>query len=55
MGNWMDGYLEKLAANRRENLEAGGPERIERQHHGESVLFHLNVLEGEQAHGPGKN
>ena len=32
MGKWMDGYLEKLAANRRENFEAGGQERIELQH-----------------------
>ena len=32
MGKWMDGYLEKLAANRRDNLEAGGPQRIELQH-----------------------
>ena len=32
MGKWMDGYLAKLAANRRENLEAGGPERIDLQH-----------------------
>lgn len=32
MGKWMDGYLEKLAANRQENLEAGGTQRIELQH-----------------------
>ena len=32
MGKWMDGYLDKLAANRRENLESGGKERIEEQH-----------------------
>ncbi len=32
MGKWMDGYLDKLAANRRENLESGGKERIEAQH-----------------------
>jgi acetyl-CoA carboxylase carboxyltransferase component len=32
MGDWMDGYLEKLDNNRRENLEAGGKERIEIQH-----------------------
>ncbi len=32
MGQWMDGYMEKLAANRRENLEGGGPERIALQH-----------------------
>ena len=32
MGNWMNGYLEKLAANRKENLEAGGEERIKVQH-----------------------
>ena len=28
----MDGYLEKLAVVRRENLAAGGPEAIDRQH-----------------------
>src|SRR5210317_1446647 len=32
MGKWMNGYLEKLAANRRENTEAGGAQRIELQH-----------------------
>ncbi len=32
MGKWMDGYLDKLAANRRENLESGGKERIDLQH-----------------------
>ncbi len=32
MGKWMNGYLAKLAANRRENLEAGGAQRIELQH-----------------------
>lgn len=32
MGKWMDGYLEKLEANRLENLEGGGKERIEVQH-----------------------
>jgi len=32
MGKWMNGYLEKLAANRRENLDAGGIERINLQH-----------------------
>ena len=32
MGTWMDGYLAKLAANRSENLAAGGLQRIERQH-----------------------
>ena len=32
MGTWMDGYLEKLEANRRENLAGGGRERIEVQH-----------------------
>ena len=32
MGKWMDGHLEKLAANRRENLEGGGPQGIEIQH-----------------------
>jgi len=28
----MDGYLEKLAANEKENLEGGGPDRISLQH-----------------------
>lgn len=32
MGKWMNGYLEKLAANRKENLEAGGKDRIKLQH-----------------------
>jgi len=32
MGKWINGYLEKLAANRRENLEAGGVQRIKLQH-----------------------
>jgi methylmalonyl-CoA decarboxylase subunit alpha len=32
MGQWMDGYLEKLNKNRLENLEGGGKERIELQH-----------------------
>lgn len=32
MGQWMDGYLEKLAANQRETLEGGGAERIALQH-----------------------
>ena len=32
MGKWMDSYLEKLNANRRENDEAGGVRFIERQH-----------------------
>jgi acetyl-CoA carboxylase carboxyltransferase component len=32
MGKWMDGYLAKLAADRRENLDAGGKERVELQH-----------------------
>jgi acetyl-CoA carboxylase carboxyltransferase component len=32
MGKWMDGYLERLNQNRRENLEGGGEERIEVQH-----------------------
>jgi acetyl-CoA carboxylase carboxyltransferase component len=32
MGKWMDGYLEKLAANRSENSEGGGADRIELQH-----------------------
>jgi len=33
MGTWMDVYLAKLAANRNENLAAGGLQRIEHQHH----------------------
>ncbi len=32
MGKWMNSYLDKLTANRRENAEAGGPQRIELQH-----------------------
>jgi acetyl-CoA carboxylase carboxyltransferase component len=32
MGQWMDGYLEKLATNRQENLAAGGQEAVDRQH-----------------------
>ncbi len=32
MGKWMDGYLERLDLNRRENLEGGGAERIDIQH-----------------------
>jgi acetyl-CoA carboxylase carboxyltransferase component len=32
MGQWMNGYLEKLAINRQENLEAGGQEAIALQH-----------------------
>jgi acetyl-CoA carboxylase carboxyltransferase component len=32
MGQWMDGFLERLAQNRRENLEGGGQERIDLQH-----------------------
>ena len=32
MGTWMNGYLQKLAANRKENLEAGGKDRIKLQH-----------------------
>ena len=32
MGKWMDAYLEKLNANRRENLQGGGQGRIEIQH-----------------------
>ena len=32
MGKWMNGYLQKLAEARRENLEGGGSERSERQH-----------------------
>ena len=31
MGKWMNGYLEKLVANRQENLVAGGADRIEIQ------------------------
>jgi acetyl-CoA carboxylase carboxyltransferase component len=32
MGQWMDGYLERLVKNRQECLEAGGKERIDVQH-----------------------
>ncbi len=32
MGTWMDGYLERLEANRRENLSGGGQDRIDLQH-----------------------
>jgi acetyl-CoA carboxylase carboxyltransferase component len=32
MGKWMNGYLEKLTVNRRENFDTGGLERIGRQH-----------------------
>ena len=32
MGQWMNGYLERLYENRRENVEGGGKERIEVQH-----------------------
>ena len=32
MGQWMDGFIEKLEKNRLENLEGGGKERIEVQH-----------------------
>ena len=32
MGQWMDGFLERLAQNRRENLEGGGAEAIALQH-----------------------
>ncbi|MBU0513446.1 MAG: propionyl-CoA carboxylase, partial [Proteobacteria bacterium] len=32
MGEWMDGYLARLAQVRRANLAGGGPERLERQH-----------------------
>ena len=32
MGTWMDGYLARLAANREENLAAGGAERVAVQH-----------------------
>ena len=29
MGKWMDGYLQRLEAVRRQNLEAGGKERLD--------------------------
>lgn len=32
MGQWMNGYLERLYENRRENVEGGGKERIGVQH-----------------------
>ena len=32
MGEWMDGYLEKLCRSRQENLDGGGKERIDEQH-----------------------
>lgn len=32
MGQWMNGYLERLYENRRENFEGGGKERIAVQH-----------------------
>ncbi len=32
MGQWMDGYLEKLANNERETREGGGEERVRLQH-----------------------
>ena len=32
MGKWMDGHLARLDENRKENLAAGGKERIELQH-----------------------
>ncbi len=32
MGQWMNGYLERLYENRRENVEGGGKERIKVQH-----------------------
>jgi hypothetical protein len=28
MGKWMNGYLDKLARDRQENLEGGGKERV---------------------------
>jgi hypothetical protein len=31
MGQWMNGFLERLAVNSRENLEGGGEERRARQ------------------------
>ena len=32
MGKWMDGYLKKLANIRKENIAAGGSQRIDLQH-----------------------
>jgi acetyl-CoA carboxylase carboxyltransferase component len=32
MGQWMDGYMEKLAVNHEENLAGGGKDRIDLQH-----------------------
>ena len=32
MGQWMDGFMEKMAGNRDENLAAGGQDRIALQH-----------------------
>ena len=32
MGKWMDGYLERLEINHRENAVGGGEDRIEIQH-----------------------
>ena len=32
MGQWMDGYLDRLSKVRQENLQGGGDERIELQH-----------------------
>jgi len=32
MGEWMDGYLARLAQVRQANLAGGGPERLEKQH-----------------------
>jgi len=32
MGQWMEGFVKQLERVRQENLEAGGPERIETQH-----------------------
>jgi len=32
MGQWMDGFLEKLAVNHRENAAGGGQDRIDLQH-----------------------
>ena len=32
MGQWMDGFMEKMAGNRDENLVAGGQDRIALQH-----------------------
>ena len=41
MGKWMNGYLEKLAANRKENLEAGGKDRRNVEHIGFGAVFRM--------------